>query len=285
MYGVNFTNWGSISPSTVPTISLSSVFTDTLQINGEVNTAYAGNSRWVSVWRDNAGGDLTAFKAYTYAGSGAPTSYSPKSTADGNRGSGYIATWRNGLTTGNFAGHSAQGGNNNNPLVTFVTTGNATNSRNYSKADVIPSDSRSTFEGDTLRDVSSSWFFMHGAYRGSTSVFEIYAGQVTNANTPTALPTVTYGSVNNTAPAGAIVSGDKLTKAYICYFDGNMYVTPITLDPTTRALTKGTTVVATGSTGNGNNVARGFNHATYGQWIINGWWDGNANIYVSKLNP
>jgi hypothetical protein len=286
MYGFNFTNWGSISPSTVPTITLSSAFTDTLQINSVVNTAYAGGNRFVSVWRDQAGGDLTAFKAYTYTGSGAPTSYSPKSSADGNRGTGYIATWRNGLTAGNFAGHSPQGGNNANPLVTFVTTGNASNARNYSKADVIASDSRSSFDGDTLRDVSGSWFFMHGARKGSTSQYEIYAGQVTNADTPTSLPTVTYGAVNNTGPGNSIVSGDKSTKAYICFLSGNaMNVSPVTLDPTTRALTHGTTVVATGSVGNGNNVFRGFYHSTYGQWIINGYWDGNANIYVSKLNP
>jgi hypothetical protein len=285
-YGFNFTNWGSISPSTVPTITLSSAFTDTLQINSEIYIAYAGGNRFVSVWRDNAGGDLTAFKAYTYTGSGAPTSYSPKSSAEGNRGSDYIATWRNGITVGtNFAGHTAMAGNNANPLVTFVTTGNASNAKNYNKADVIPSDSRSTFGGDTLRDVSSSWFFLHGAYRGSTGVFEMYAGQVTNANTPTSLPTVTYGAVNNTAPPGVIVRGDGLTKAYICNWDGNMSVTPVTLDPTTRALTKGTTVVATGSAGNGNNTARGFYHSTYGQWIINAWYDGNANIYMSKLNP
>jgi hypothetical protein len=285
MYGFNFTNWGSISTSTVPTITLSTVFTDTLQINSEVNTAYAGNNRWVSVWRDNAGGDLTAFKAYTYAGSGAPTSYSPKSTADGNRGSAYIATWRDGLTTGNFAGHSAQAGNNANPLVTFVTTGNASNSRNYSKADVVTSDSRSWFAGDTLRDVSSSWFFAHGAYKGSIGLHEIYAGQVTNANTPTALPTVTYGAVS-TGDVGEIVSGNKTDRVYLCVQQNSVSrFQPVTLNTGTRALTRGTAVEAAGSVANGNNAYRGFYHSTYGQWIINGFWDGNANIYVSKLNP
>jgi hypothetical protein len=286
MYGVTFTNWGSISPSTVPTITLSSAFTDTLQVNSVVNTAYAGGNRFVSVWRDNAGGDLTAFKAYTYTGSGAPTAYSPKSSADGNRGTGYIATWRAGITVGtNFAGHSAQAGNNANPLVTFVTTGNATNCRNYSKADVIASDSRGYFDGDTLRDVSSSNFFIHGASKGSTGQHEIYAGQVTNANTPTSLPTITYGAVNNSGTVGSLVSGDKLTKAYKIVPSSNvLYITPIILDPATRALTFGTQV-ATTSPGDGNNAYRGFYHSTYGQWVINAQYDGNTNIHISKLNP
>ena len=287
MYGFNFTNWGSISPTTVPTISLSSAYTDTLQLNSEVNTTYAGGGRWVSVWRDQAGGDLTAFRAYTYTGSGTPTAYSPKSAANGNRGTGYIASWRNGITVGtNFAAHSAQAGNNNNPLITFVTTGNASTAQNYSKGDVIASDSRAWFDGDTLRDVSSSWFFIHGARKGSTNQHEIYAGQVNNANTPTSLPTVTYGAVNNSGTDGALVSGDKATKAYkTVQNSGNMQVTPITLNTGTRALTLGTPVVATGSVANGNNAYRGFYHATYGQWIINGYWNGNANLYFSKLNP
>jgi hypothetical protein len=287
MYGFNFTNWGSISPTTVPTISLSSAYTDTQQLNGEINTTYAGGGRWVSVWRDNAAGDLTAFKAYTYTGSGTPSAYSVKSAGGGNRGSGPIASWRNGITVGtNFAAHSAQAGNNNNPLVTFVTTGNASNCKNYSKGDVIASDSRAWFDGDTLRDVSSSWFFIHGARKGSTNQHEIYAGQVTNANSPTATPTVTYGAVNNSGTDGALVSGDKATKAYkTVQNSGNMQVTPITLDTGTRALTLGTAVVATGSVANGNNAYRGFYHSTYGQWIINGYWDGNANLYFSKLNP
>jgi len=286
MYGFNFTNWGSISPTTVPTISLSSAYTDTLQLNGEINTTFAGGGHWVSVWRDNAGGDLTAFKAYTYAGSGTPSAYSVKSSAAGNRGTGYIASWRNGITTStNFAAHSAQAGNNNNPLITFVTTGNATNCQNYNKGDVIASDSRSWFDGDTLRDASSSWFFIHGAYKSSASYHEMYAGQVTNANTPTSTPTVTYGAIT-TGPTGALISGDKDTKAYLCVNSSNtLNVTPITLNTGTRALTRGTAVNATGSFANGNNAYRGFYHSTYGQWIINGFWDGNANIYVSKLNP
>lgn len=286
IYGYTFTNWGSISPTTVPTISLSSAYTDTLQLNGEINTTYAGGNRWVSVWRDNAGGDLTAFKAYTYAGTGTPAAYSVKSSAAGNRGTGYIASWRNGITTGtNFAAHSAQAGNNNNPLVTFVTTGNSTNCQNYSKADVVTSDSRSWFDGDTLRDVSSSWFFAHGAYKGSISQHEIYAGQVTNANTPTSTPTVTYGAVS-TGDTGSIVMGNKTDTIYLCVqSSGNARFQPVTLNTGTRALTRGTAVVATGSAANGNNAYRGFYHSTYGQWIINGYWDGNANLYFSKLNP
>ena len=291
-YGFKFTNWGSISPTTVPTINLTSALTPSAQINGEVNTAWAGSTgsvgKYISVWRDNAGGDLTAFRAFQWNGNSGstPSSYSPTTSAGGNRGSGYIASWRNGISNANFAAHSAQAGNNANPLITFVTTGNTSVAQNYNKGDVIASDSRSWFEGDTIRDVNNNWFFIHGAYKGSTAQHEIYAGQVTNANTPASLPTVTYGAVNNTGTTGSIVMGDKLTKAYKCVQNaGNMQVTPITLDPTTRALTLGTAVTATGSVANGNNAYRGFYHSTYGQWIINGYWDGNANIYMSKLNP
>ena len=290
-YGFRFTNWGSISPATVPTINLTPALTPSAQINGEVNTAWAGSTgsvgKYISVWRDNAGGDLTAFRAFQWNGNSAttPSSYSPRSSAAGNRGTGYIASWRNGISAANFAAHSAQAGNNANPLVSFVTSGNTTVAQNYNKADVIASDSRSWFEGDTIRDVSSSWFFIHGAYKGSTSQFEIYAGQVTNANTPGSLPTVTYGAVNNSGTTGLLVMGDKSTTAYKCTpVSGVLQITPITLNTSTRALTYGTAQTTT-SVADGQNACRGFYHSTYGQWVINGFWDGNANIYMSKLNP
>ena len=100
------------------------------------------------------------------------------------------------------------------------------------------------------------------------------------------MPTVTYGAVNISDSNGSLISGDKTNTAYkVVQVSGNMQVTPITLNTDTRALTNRPAVFAIGSAGNGNNAYRGFYHPTYGQWIINGFWNGNANIYVSKLNP
>lgn len=285
IYGYTFGNWGSISSSNVPTLSLSPAYTDTTNLNSEAFLAYAGGSRWTAHWRDNAAGDLSVFRTFTYAGSGTPAAYSPKTPGGGNRGTGPISNWYAGISAGNVASHGAQGGNNANPLITHVHTGNATNSRIFTKGDVIPSDSRSGFNGVIARDVSGSNFFIHAANKGSTQTYEIFSGQVTNANIPTQQPAVTFGPVLGIAGGfGALVEGDRSTIIYRArYSSGTLRLTPLTLNVATRAVALGNEIVTT-SGGTGNNAPRGWYHPTFGQWVIDAQWTGNINLNVSSLN-
>ena len=287
--GYTITNWGSITTTTLPTLTLSTARTKATDGSGHY-VGYLGNNRFGISSRDTAAGDTNIMDVLTHNGSSAPTLFKAGTTAGGARSAGIPKGVRNGISATNFAAYYFMVGNNNNFQVPQYFQGNSANIRGYTHDGNLGSAGGSGFAGNLLTDVSGSVITINQMFDGTNA--RITASKWTNANSPTVDPTVTTTATYQTNLGGAYSNflsiGTKSTAtAYVPDYinSSSTRFSILSVNTTTLAISK-TTGQTAASPWTGDMYWEEFYNATYGQYIIAwSYSGGNISFYFNKWNP
>lgn len=289
--GYTISNWGSISTTNLPTLTLSTAYTK--GTGGSVPfVGYVGNNRFAVSSRDDAVGDTNCMDVFNHNGSSAPTLYRA-GIAGGARNSEQPIGIRAGISSTNYAAYYAMVGNNNNFLVPEYVQGNGSGMYQYSNDGGLSSAGGNSFVGKIINDISGSVVAVNQMKNGSAEN-RITVSKWTNANTPTTAPTVTtsstyqttYGAFANILPVGDKTSSTAYVPIYVS--SSSTRFDKLNINTTALNISSQTTGVATTSPWTGDMYFQEWYHSTYGQYIIAWSYNtgtGAISFYFNKWNP
>jgi len=304
--GYTLSGLATCSTSSLPTLTLGAEATITTAGFGDpccvfVSPAGTGGTggRFAVTRRDNVVGDYNAHWVYNHNGASAPTIYKTASTG-GSQGSGKMYAVRSGIDAANFATFYSFAGNNNNSIADHFRQGNASNDKLTISDGGFGSFGGNSFTASMIKDVSGDVIIMSQVNASGTPKHSL--ARWTNANSPTANPSVTRSTVRtwgNLYNTGFCVAGDLTTattthRIYLPVSDNNAmrfdYV-----DATSGSGFGLPATVTTGLTSGAGTypsyyevLALPWYNSTYGQYVIS--WahhydDDTVDLTFHKFNP
>lgn len=297
--GFTISNWGSITPTNLPTLSLSSAYvrgTDSASL--DVYCSFAGNNRFMTSQYDatlaDGGGYNHGVQTVSYSANGSVASLST-SAATGGRGLGQVTCVRNGISSNNYAAHIWFPGGNNNTVSVAYAQGTGSTTRVNANGANLPSSAGGAMNSVVYNTPSAKAFIFSQLGNSNVNTF-MSVSEWTNPNVPANNPSITIGTYfdghTNPGRLNAIIpKGDTTTSTS---FYTPVYVSStqhrfdtINTNTSTRTYTSKDTGVDNNGAWYGDMYWKPYYHPTYGQYIFQ--WNHNTSnnirLYIHKWNP
>lgn len=290
--GYTISNWGSITTSNLPTLSLSTAYQKTTDGSGHY-VGYLGNNRFGISQRDAAIGDSNLMDVFTHNGANAPTTFGLTNIGGSSRSANQPQAIRAGISATNFAAYYWMGGNNANTITGDWRQGNSANHKTFLTGDTnLGSVSGNSFAASIVQDVSANVIGIH-QIRNSNQDNRIIVSKWTNANTPTSNPSVTLGTYTTSyGPFPIFLPYDDKTQAKcrvpVFVSSTETRYDTININTTTLAISSIDTGVIAEHPWTGDMYWKQWYNSTYGEWIFNWHFNtstGKINFYANKWNP
>lgn len=201
--GIRITNWGSITTTNLPTLSLGikqNPYTAGACFY-QNSCAYLGNNRFAVANRIPGLGDVVRQYIYTHSNNSSATmsSYNTANNLYGGQGLAFQPEGiQNGMSSANFAVISDPPGGNANTLADTYAQGNATNHNlTIPGSTTFPGASMSSFRIRVVRDDGGDVYTLNHINSSQRGV-EYKLNRWANYNSPGSAPSITQGTLNNT---------------------------------------------------------------------------------------
>lgn len=286
----NFSNWGSITTTSLPNLVFGTSFTKTTSFAGFFPIEYCGNDSsgngLYAVSQRDSIGDVSLLQVWRRNGQNAPSLYR-SGQSGGNRRDGKPRAFRAGVSAGNWATVRGEPGNNNNTLASFIEHGSASSNQKTVFSPFDPTSGRG-FDCQILKDAVNNGIFVL-RIDSNARPFETRIGRWTNFNSPTQAAALTWGPVQNPFP-GFIASKGNLSTTNQAYNlasgTSGVRFDILTFNESTLTFSGPTTGAETGIPNSGDRIFYTWYDDTWGQWAFAFRWTSNTiGFYANRYNP